>query len=67
MKKNKLIAIVGVFFSSLALIASVIELIYCVVNEINFLIMPILLVAVMTAVLVANVVNLIRIRKSSKN
>lgn len=67
MKKSRFIAIVSVFFSAVALVASVFELIYCVVKDINFLIMPIILVVVMTVVLVANVINLIRIKSSLKN
>ena len=62
MKKNKVIAIIGVLFSAVALIASAVELWYCI----NFLIMPILLVAVMLIVLVANIVNLVRINKYNK-
>lgn len=66
MKKNKVIAIIGVLFSAVALIASTVELWYCIVHNINFLIMPILLVAVMLIVLVANIVNLVRINKYNK-
>ena len=32
MKKNKVIAIIGVFFSAVALIASAVELWYCIVH-----------------------------------
>ena len=66
MKKNKVIAIISVFFSTIALVASIVELWYCVVHNINFLIMPIILVAVMAVVLIANVVNLVRIIKYNK-
>ena len=34
MKKNKVIAIIGVFFSAVALIASAVELWYCIVHNI---------------------------------
>ena len=66
MNKNKVIAIIGVIFSAVALIASPVELWNCIVHNINFLIMPILLVAVMLIVLVANIVNLVRINKYNK-
>ncbi|MGN0459600.1 MAG: hypothetical protein ACI4HL_01660 [Ruminococcus sp.] len=66
MKKNKKISIVGVVLSSLAFIAAVIELVFCLMNTPHLILMPVLLILLMFAVLVANLVNLIRILKYDK-
>ena len=66
MKKNKKISIVGVVLSSLAFVAAVIELVFCVMNTPQLILMPVLLILLMFAVLVANLVNLIRIVKYNK-
>ena len=61
MKKNKKISIVGVVLSSVAFIASVIELVFCIMKSPQLILMPVLLILVMFAVMVANIINLIRI------
>lgn len=66
MKKNKKISIVGVVLSSVAFIASVIELVFCVMNTPQLILMPVLLMILMFAVLVANLINLIRIVNYNK-
>ena len=66
MKKNKRISIVGVVLSSIALIASIIELVFCVINTPQLILMPVLLILLMFAVLVANLINLIRIVNYNK-
>ena len=61
MKKNKKISIVGVVLSSVAFIASVIELVFCIMKSPQLILMPVLLILLMFAVMVANLINLIRI------
>lgn len=61
MKKNKKISIVGVVLSSVAFIASVIELVFCIMKSPQLILMPVLLILLMFAVMVANIINLIRI------
>lgn len=66
MKKNKKISIVGVVLSSVAFIASVIELVFCIMKSPQLILMPVLLMILMFAVLVANLINLIRIVNYNK-
>lgn len=66
MKKNKKISIVGVVLSSVAFIASVIELVFCIMKSPQLILMPVLLILLMFAVLVANLINLIRIVNYNK-
>ena len=66
MKKNKKISIVGVVLSSVAFIASVIELVFCIMKSPQLILMPVLLILLMFAVLVANIINLIRIVNYNK-
>ena len=61
MKKNKKISIVGVVLSSVAFIASVIELVFCIMKSPQLILLPVLLILLMFAVMVANIINLIRI------
>ena len=61
MKKNKKISIVGVVLSSVAFIASAIELVFCIMKSPQLILMPVLLILLMFAVMVANIINLIRI------
>lgn len=67
MKKNKRISIIGVILSSIALIASIIEIVFCVMKNLNIILMPVLLMLIMAAVLTANIVNLLRIINHNKN
>lgn len=67
MKKNKRISIIGVIFSSIALIASIVEIFFCVMKSLDIILMPILLMLIMLAVLTANIVNLMRIVNHNKN
>ena len=66
MKKNKKISIVGVVLSSVAFIASVIELVFCIMKSPQLILMPVLLILLMFAVMVANIINLIRIINYNK-
>ncbi|MDY4813755.1 MAG: hypothetical protein SO152_07905 [Ruminococcus sp.] len=66
MKKNKKISIVGVVLSSVAFIASVIELVFCIMKSPQLILMPVLLILLMFAVMVANIINLIRIVNYNK-
>lgn len=65
MKKNKLISILGVGLSAIALIISVIELFVCIEYNIGVILMAVVIV-VMAVVLVANLVNLIHLIKHKK-
>ena len=67
MKKNKKISIVGIVLASVAFIASIVELIFCVMHSPELILMPVLLILLMFAVLVANVINFIRIVKYNKS
>lgn len=66
MKKNKKISVVGVVLSSVAFIASVIELVFCIMKSPQLILMPVLLIILMFAVMVANIINLIRIVNYNK-
>lgn len=61
MRKSRRISIIGVIFSSIALIGAAIELFFCIEHKLNILFMPIMLLILMSAVLAANIVNLLRI------
>ena len=66
MKKNKKISIVGVVLSSVAFIASVIELVFCIMKSPQLILMPVLLILLMFAVMVANIINLSRTRNYNR-
>lgn len=66
MKKSKRISILGLIFSSIALIVSIVEIYICVDKALNIILMPVLLMLIMLAVLTANIVNLKRIINYNK-
>ena len=53
--------------ASVAFIASIVELVFCVMNTPQLILMPVLLILLLFAVLVANVINFIRIVKYNKS
>ena len=66
MKKKKVLSVLGIIFSGIALVISVVEIYICVDKNLNILLMPILLMFIMLAVLTANIVNLKRIINFNK-
>lgn len=67
MRKNKVLSVMGIFFSSLAFVVSVIELVFCLIHKMGgIIIMPLLLIIVMGAILAANIINMMRINQQRK-
>lgn len=67
MEKNKGISVLGVIFSSIALVASIVELIFCIIHQLSIILMPILLIVMMGTVLIANIINLLRVNNHNKH
>jgi type IV secretory pathway VirB3-like protein len=65
MKKNRIISTLGVAFSAMALVISVIELFICIEHNLSIFLILVVIV-VMTAVLIANILNLYHIIKKKR-
>lgn len=67
MTKLKVISVVGVVLSFVALLASIFELFFCLKYLGSMIFIPILLIVAMLVILIANAVNLFKVFDHNKN